>query len=184
MAEHFSNPYENLLQVGLRDGMKVADLGSGSGHYALAAGPMVGEKGRVYAIDVQEEVLKHLKDSAHRKHVFNVETVWGDAERHTGTRLREHSIDAVILANALFQIQNRSGILAEIKRIIKPGGKLLVVDWAGSYGGMGPHANHVVAEHDAEALFINGGFHKAKGMRAGPHHYGIVFTAPLSPHTS
>ena len=44
-----------------------------------------------------------------------------------------------------------------------------MIDWAGSYGGMGPAPEHVVAEHDAEAFFINGGFHKVKSFRGGPH---------------
>jgi len=66
----------------------------------------------------------------------------------------------------------------EIKRILKSGGKVLVVDWAGGYGGMGPLEESVVSEHIAEELFITGGFYKVKDFRAGPHHYAIVFTAP------
>jgi ubiquinone/menaquinone biosynthesis C-methylase UbiE len=92
--------------------------------------------------------------------------------------LRDTSLDAVLLANALFQVEHRANLLAEIRRVLKPSGKLMVVDWAGSYGGMGPVAEQVVSEHEAEDLFINGGFHKVKSFRAGPHHYGILFTAP------
>jgi len=92
--------------------------------------------------------------------------------------LRGQSMDAVIFSNTLFQIENRFAALAEIKRILKSGGKLLVIDWAGSYSGMGPAPERVVSEHEAEAFFIGGGFHKVKSFRAGPHHYGILFTAP------
>ena len=95
-----------------------------------------------------------------------------------GTHLRDASLDAVILANTLFQIDNRDGLIAEIKRVLKPEGKFMLIDWAGSYGGMGPTPERVVSEHDAEALFINGSFHKVKSFRAGPHHYGVIFTAP------
>ena len=104
--------------------------------------------------------------------------VWGDIEKSGGTHLRDASLDAVILANTLFQIENRFGCLGEIKRVLKPGGKLMIVDWAGSYGGMGPAPGKVVSEHETEAFFINGGFHKVKSFRAGPHHYGVIFTAP------
>ena len=174
----FSNPRENILHAALREGMKVADLGAGSGHYTQAAASMVGSEGRVYAVDVQEDILKHLKDAAERKHLYNIEYIWGDLERAASTNLRDHAIDVIILSNTLFQIENRFALLAEIKRIIKPGGKLLVIDWAGSYGGMGPTPEKVVSEHDAEAFFIDGGFHKTKSFRAGPHHYGILFTSP------
>lgn len=178
MSVSFSVPHENVLQLGLREGMKVGDFGAGTGHYSRAAAAIVGHSGRVYAIDVQEEILKHIKLNTHDHHQGIVETIWGDIEKSGGTHLRDQSLDAIILANTLFQIENRFGLLGEMKRVLKPGGKLLVVDWAGSYGGMGPASDKVVTEHIAEDFFIGGGFHKVKSFRAGPHHYGIVFTSP------
>jgi ubiquinone/menaquinone biosynthesis C-methylase UbiE len=158
--------------------MKVGDLGAGSGHYARVAAAIVGHEGKVYAVDVQEDVLKHLKLNTHSHHRNVIDAVWGDIEKLGGTHLRDNSLDAVILANTLFQVENKDGLLAETKRILKPEGKLMLVDWAGSYGGMGPAPENVITEHSAEAIFINGGFHKVKSFRAGPHHYGIIFTAP------
>jgi len=178
MASSFSEPRENVLQLGLREGMKVGDFGAGSGHYARAAAAIVGYDGKVYAIDVQEDILKHLKVNTHIAHHGIIDTIWGDIEKPGGTHLRDASLDAVILANVFFQIENRSGLLQEIQRVLKSGGKLMVIDWAGSYGGMGPAPEKVMTEHEAEAFFINGGFHKMKSFRAGPHHYGIIFTAP------
>ena len=178
MNAAFSDPREVVLQMGLRAGMKVGDFGAGSGHYSRAAAAIVEPSGRVYAIDVQEDVLKHLKLNTHERHHSTIETVWGDIERLGGTHLKDASLDAAIVANVLFQLDDRAGLLAELRRTLKPGGKLLVVDWAGSYGGMGPAPERVVPEHEAEALFIEDGFHKEKSLRAGPHHYGIVFTRP------
>jgi ubiquinone/menaquinone biosynthesis C-methylase UbiE len=175
---NFSDPRSNVLQMGLRDGMKVADLGAGAGHFSIAAAASVGNDGRVYAIDVQEDLLKHLKDSVARSGHRNVETIWGNFEKPGGTKLRDQSVDGVILSNTLFQLEHKEEAVKEIKRILKSGGKLLVVDWAGAYGGMGPAPHHVVSESAAEELFITGGFYKVKDFRAGPHHYAIVFTAP------
>ncbi len=178
MSVSFSIPHENVLQLGLQEGMKVGDFGAGSGHYSRAAAAVVGHNGRVYAIDVQEEVLKHLKLNTKIHHQGTIDTIWGDIEKAGGTHLRDASLDAVILANTLFQVENRLGLLEEIKRVLKPDGKLMIVDWAGSYGGMGPMLGKVISEHDAENFFISGGFHKVKSFRAGPHHYGIVFNSP------
>lgn len=178
MSAHFSSPHENVLHLALREGMKVGDFGAGTGHYAQAAAAIVGRDGKVYAIDVQENILKHLRLNTHQHHQSAIDTVWGDIEKPGGTHLRDASLDAVILANTFFQVENRFGCLKEIKRVLKSGGKLMVVDWAGSYGGMGPAMEQVVSEHETEAFFINGGFHKVKSFRAGPHHYGIIFTSP------
>ncbi|MDB5264746.1 MAG: type 11 methyltransferase [Parcubacteria group bacterium] len=175
---NFSNPQSNVLQLGLKEGMKVGDLGAGSGHYAVAAAAMVGDEGRVYAVDIQEDILKHIRDLAQQRGFKNIETVWGNFETAGGTKLKDHALDVVILSNTLFQLDHQQEAIAEIKRILKPGGRLLVIDWAGAYGGMGPLPHRVVPEHVAEELFITGGFHKVKDFRAGPHHYSIVFTAP------
>jgi len=178
MPASFADPRSNVLQLGLRDGMRIADLGAGSGHYTMAAAAAIGSEGRVYAVDIQQDVLAHLMDSARRMNLRNVEAVWGNFEKLGGTKLRDQILDAAILSNVLFQVEHHLGALDELKRILKPGGKLLVIDWAGSYAGMGPAPDHVVSEHKAEELFITAGFHKAKDFRAGPHHYGIVFTKP------
>ncbi len=178
MNAPFSNPHENVLQLGLHEGMKVGDFGTGTGHYARTIAAIVGHSGKIYAIDIQEDILKHLKLNNTGNHKGIIETVWGDIEKPGGTHLRDASLDAAILSNVLFQIENRFALLAELKRVLKSGGKLMLVDWAGSYSGMGPDEKKVVPENEAEALFINSGFHKVKSFRAGAHHYGIIFTAP------
>ncbi|MDB5189410.1 MAG: type 11 methyltransferase [Parcubacteria group bacterium] len=174
----FSDPTTNVLQMGLSEGMKVADLGSGSGHYALAASGVVGVTGQIYAVDIQEDILKHVRDAAADKNLKNIETIWGDFEKPGGTKLRDGVVDAVILSNTLFQLEHKAVAVAEIQRILKPGGKLLVADWAGAYGGIGPAEHQVVSEHEAEELFITAGFHKVKSFRGGPHHYSVLFTSP------
>src|SRR5258708_953692 len=110
MSAHFSSPHENILQFGLREGMKVGDFGAGSGHYSRAAAAIVGHSGKVYAIDVQEDVLKHLKLNTHEQHQHIINNVWGDIEKEGGSHLRDQALDAVILANTLFQIENRFGL--------------------------------------------------------------------------
>lgn len=172
----FSVPRENLLLLGLREGMKVADFGAGSGHYTRAAAAAVATSGRVYAVDVQEDVLKHLRLHIPDHYHSTVETVWGDIEKIGGSHLKTGSVDAVILANTLFQVHDRAALIAEIIRVLKPGGKLLLVDWTGSHGGMGPDARHVVPRNEAEGMFTRSGFTTEKTFSAGPHHYGMILT--------
>jgi len=63
----------------------------------------------------------------------------------------------------------------EIKRILKPGGRVLFVDWASSFGGIGPQSQHVFDEDMAKKLFEKHGFKEDSTIGAGAQHYGIIF---------
>ncbi len=172
----FSEPEKNIAQLGLREGDHVADLGAGSGFYAAAAGAVVGTSGQVYAVEVQKDMLGRVDQDMKDKGVHNVKVVWGDIEHPGGTRLRENSIDAALVCNVLFQIENLAGLVEETKRILKPGGRVLVIDWMESFGQMGPHPDQVVTVTKAKELFDRAGFVFEKDILAGAHHYGFVLT--------
>ena len=168
----FSDPASNLAKLGLTDGMKVVDLGAGSGFYSIEAGRKVGASGRVYAIDVQKDLLERLRSHASSQGVNNIEVVWGNAEKIGGTKLREGIADRVIASNILFQIEKHDEFCLEIKRILKPAGKVLVVDWSGVTP-LSPKA--IVPSMKAEMLFQKAGFKLEQSFEAGDHHYGLVF---------
>lgn len=188
----FSDPEQNIAQFGLTEGMHVADLGSGSGLYARAAAGRVGNSGRVYAVDIQKELLSHIKNNTRvgsvvssgtavfaaarraASSVGNIETIWGDIERLGGTKLRDGMLDAAIAANVLFQVEDKEQFVEEVRRILKPGGKALVIDWRGSFGGLGPHPEHLMPEAAARALFERAGFSLERSISAGEQHYGFV----------
>jgi len=171
----FADPNSILSGFDLKSGMHVADLGTGSGFYALAAASLVGSKGRVYAIEVQKDLLDRVKNNASRQGLHNVEVVWGDIETVGGTRLRDSSIDRAILSNTLFQVDEKEHLAHEIFRIVRPEGKVLVVDWSDSSDVSGPDPRNVVGKTAAVALFEEAGFSFEKEIPAGSHHYGIVF---------
>lgn len=169
----FSDPAANLAKLGLSEGMKVADLGAGSGFYSVAAGKMVGSSGRVYAVDVQKDLLERLRSMAGPQGVHNIEVVWGNAEKIGGTKLRESTADRVIASNILFQVEKRDDFALEIKRILKVGGKALLVDWSEA-SAMSPKT--LVPAREAQTLFEKNGFTLDLSFNAGDHHYGLVFT--------
>src|SRR3989344_1960900 len=134
----FADPENNIKQFGLREGDTVADLGAGAGFYTLAAAGAVGKDGKVYAIDINLDLLKRVKEEAEGSGLQNVEIIHGDLEKKDGTKLADLSVDAVVASNILFQIKNKDVLVKEIYRILKPEGKALVIDWQDSFGGMGP----------------------------------------------
>jgi arsenite methyltransferase len=171
----FSDPQKVIESSGILPGMDIADLGSGSGHYSMAAAKALLSSGRVYAIDAQKELLSKLKNNANGEGLHNVEVIWGDIEKPNGTKLRDSSVDMAFLCNVLFQLEDKSNIGKEIVRILKPGGRVLVVDWADSFGGIGPKPNMVVKKEKAMEMFEKLGFHMDKEIKAGAHHYGLIY---------
>lgn len=171
----FSDPKRNIKQLMLEQGMRVADFGAGAGYLAVEAAEAVGRDGRVYVIDIQQELLTKAKHFAKEHHMDTITFIHGDLEVQNGSTLPPESVDAVILSNILFQIENKPAVIQEARRILKEKGRALVVDWRDSFGGLGPQPGHLLLEDDARELFVNEGFTFVNGIDAGAYHYGLVF---------
>lgn len=172
----FTNPEQNILHLGLTEGMRVADFGAGTGFYSKAVSARVGYTGKVYAIEVQKDLVKKLESEIKHWGISNIECIWGDIETRGGTKISDHSMDAVIMSNVLFQVEDKLGLIDEAKRVLKKGGKVLLIDWSGSFGGMGPTSESVVTEQMAKELFEKRGFKFTESISTSIHHYGIIFT--------
>lgn len=171
----FSDPTQVLQESGLTEGMLVADFGAGSGHYSIAVGKLVGSRGRVYAIDIQKGLLSRLKSVANSEGVRTIEIISGDLETEGGSKLRTGMLDGVILANMLFQSDHRADVLAEARRVLKSGGKVIFVEWSDSHGGIGPQQSDVITEPVARELFERAGFSFERSLKnPGEHHYGFI----------
>lgn len=171
----FLNPADTIKPLLIREDWHVADLGAGSGEYALAVAKCV-PAGKVYAIDINREILPFIKTKVLSHGHQNIEVIWGDIDRPGGTNVGDASMDAVIVANTFFQIQDKNSAVQEINRILKPGGKVLFVDWAGSFGNVGPREEDVVPPAAAKDFFEKSGLAYKEDVPAGEYHYGIIFT--------
>lgn len=171
----FLSPEKIVEYCDVHHGMKVADLGSSIGQYAIPLAKRVGKHGTVYAVDIQKELLSKLRKEAHLEKVENVKVVWGDIEEVEGTKLKDESVDRVFIVNTFFQIENASGVVVEARRILKRGGKVIFIEWVDSFGGLGPHAKDIIQPHVAVSLFEENHFKKERDIPAGDHHYGIIF---------
>lgn len=171
----FSDPKKNIDQCGIQAGMTIADFGSGSGFYSIEAARALASTGHVYAIDMQKDLLVRLKNTAHKEGLYNIDVIWGDIEKVGGTQLADNSMDLIMLCNIMFQLTDKKGALSEVRRVLASGGRVLLVDWSDSFGGIGPHKGHVFSKVDAESLFEGAGFSKDRELQAGSHHYGFLY---------
>ena len=175
----FTDPIKNLRAFGLREDSIVADLGAGTGYYSLAAYMMV-PQGKVYAVEIAKDFLTTIKNRALEAKCDNLECLWGDVEKIGGTNLGDNIVDAVIASNILFQVEDKNKFIDEIKRILKPGGKVLLVDWlvdsspenAVEFSFAKPKGT--LSAHRAREVFERKGFVLGRDIDAGAHHYGMI----------
>ncbi|MEK9182902.1 MAG: methyltransferase domain-containing protein [Patescibacteria group bacterium] len=170
------DPVMVLQKAGLKEKMQVADLGCGAvGHYVFPAAKMVGKEGKVYAVDILKPVLENIEKRANLENLSNIITVWSDLERYGAAKIASSSLDAVFLLNTLFQTKDRPIVLKEATRLLKVGGKLVVVDWLMIDAPFGPpvegRVDHAFVEAEADKL----GLRLLNRFSAGKYHYGLVF---------
>ncbi|MCX6731508.1 MAG: methyltransferase domain-containing protein [Candidatus Parcubacteria bacterium] len=180
----FVRPEEVIKEFDLEPGMTVADFGCGSGHYTVAAAKRVGEKGRVYALDIQKDLLQAVKSAAEFNNLKNIEITWADLDLPQGSRLADKSVDFAIISNILFQAEKREQIAKEALRILKDGGRVAVIEWAAEgeprqgrekIGKTGPAPEKRVAKEEAGKIFLEQGFKLEKEFQPGDNHYGLIF---------
>jgi len=171
--EGFLNPNEVLNQLKLLGEMIAADFGSGSGGWAIPLAQRL-KFGKVYAIDILEEPLSALKSKAEIQKVYNIETINSNVEK--GIKLPDLSCDLVLLTNLLFQIEDKKRVLTEAKRVLKKGGKILVVDWLPE-ALQGPREGRVSPD-EVKKIAKNLNLKLEKEFRTGIYHYGLIFIKP------
>lgn len=166
-----------LQRAGVGVGMTVADFGVGrEGSFMLNAARMVTERGTVFAIDVVQDILRLVEELAHNAGVSNVVTVWSDLEMYgAAQRVADNSVDVGILANTLFQSQERAAMLKECMRMVKPGGKLLMVDWKAVDTALGPPMEQRVSAEEMKEVGAAAGAHLLEEFDAGEYHWGLLF---------
>lgn len=171
----FAHPARNVAALGVQPGMKIADFGSGSGAYVLAIAKELQGSGHVYAIDIQKDLLRRIKNEAEKAGHKNVEVLWGDLEAENGSKIADNTLELVLISNLLFQIEDKRQVIAEAKRVLRPNGRLAVIDWSESFGGLGPHKDDVVTKEQVLTLARAVELTFVKEFPAGAHHYGLIF---------
>jgi len=167
----FLNPKKVLDEIFLTPNMIAADFGCGSGGWTIPLAKKL-HHGKVYAIDILSEPLSVLNQKAKSEDVSNIQTIKGDLEKENGSGLKEESCDFVLIANVLFQSEKKENILKEAKRVLKPNGEVLIIDWKKT-SFLAPKEGKVDVE-ELKNLIQKLGFEIKKEFFAGEHHFGLL----------
>ena len=167
---------ENIArEFGVGEGMSVADFGSGAGYFTIILGQMVGESGKVYALDIQETALDNVRVKAKAVGLKNIEAIRTNLEVMGSSGLPDGSQDIVLLANILFQSDKKAEIIREAKRVLKDAGRLVLIDWKFGTGGFGPPDERRTDDVAMRNLVAGEGLVFEKPIDAGQFHYGMSF---------
>ena len=174
-SDRFINPDGILKMIGLKAGMQAAHFGCGNGYFTFSAARILGEMGRIWAIDVQKGILDQIKKEARLENLPNVQTVWSDLEIVGATNIANQSLDIIFMINVLFQIKAKRSFFEEAKRLLKSGGSILVVDWRAEKTRFGPILEARVSLDELREVARDTGFAEKSTFEAGKYHYGALF---------
>jgi len=163
-------------KIGLAEGMQVGDFGCGNlAYYAFGAAKIVGQAGLVYAVDILKNVLSAVENRARQDGIDNLKTVWSNLELVGATNIPASSLDAIFIHNVLFQSDEHAGFLKETARLLKSGGKLIIIDWKKTGAPFGPPIKDRPDPETVKNLTAATGFKLLEEFEAGPYHWGMLF---------
>lgn len=165
----WQNPEEILRTIEIKPRFAVADVGCGSGFFTL---PLARKVARVYAVDVQKEMLESLEQKIRSLKIQNIEPLLA---RENEIPLGSKSVDLLVSINTLHEFDDKERMVMEMGRILKQGGKALIADWKKENTGFGPPVAIRVSREQAVDLFKKKDFTVLKKENL-LYHYLLVFS--------
>ena len=153
----------------LKPGQTVADIGSASGFFARRFSPKVGPEGRVLAVDIDAEALAYLARLAANQGLANLDTLQALADN---PRLPEAGVDLIFMCNTLHHIPDRVAYLTRLKKALRPGGRVAIVDFFKKELPVGPaELAHKLSQAEAKESFTEAGYRIDREFTFLPYQY-------------
>jgi len=166
-----------LRKMGVEENQRVAELGCGNfGFFVWPLAKNVGRHGLVYAVDILKTTLDEIRRRAVADNLPQVKTIWSNLEIFKATAIETSSLDNALLVNVMHQSEKKIDLLREAIRLLKRGGKLLIVEWKNTDSPLGPKPDKRVKLESLKAAAPKVGLGITEEFEAGPFHYGLVLT--------
>jgi ubiquinone/menaquinone biosynthesis C-methylase UbiE len=143
----YLNPKQVLSLVNLKPSYLVADLGCGSGVFSI---PLSKKVKKVYAIDIEQKMIDALKQKIEQKKIYNIKPLLSKDDQ---IPLENYSLDLLLTINTLHEFRDLDKTIKEIYRVLKPVGKVAVVDFKKKREGFGPPSNIRISSRKARIIF-------------------------------
>ena len=167
-------PEEVIAALDLKAGETLADIGAGSGYFTFRFARKVGDSGRVYAVDINSDMILYMNRHIRDKKVRNVTTILSAPD---DPLVPDVPVNRFFVCNTWHHVQSRPRYIALMKKMLKPGGQIVVVDYKKKQLPVGPPPEMKLAKREVIAELEAGGFKLAKEHDFLPYQYFLVFTA-------
>jgi len=167
----WQDPEAILVRIGLQPGFTFVDVGCGDGFFTLPAARIVGNKGRVYGSDIEEDAIGRLRERASQEGLVNLTLEVGEAEKLI---LCDGCADIVFFGIVLHDFKSAAKVLSNAKKMLKNGGKLVDLDWKKKRMESGPPLCIRFSEEEATSLIEQAGFKIEELWTNEPFHYVII----------
>ncbi len=168
------HPTELVKKLPIWEGMTIADLGCGSGIFTIELAKALNGSGKIVAFDIQEKSLSFLNERANYNNVGHlIETKLSDLDSKNFASGLTNTFDMVTVINLLFQIENKQKIIADSKKILKPGGFLVIVDWE-VFKIPNNENLYPVKQPDLLNMIQSDGFSIKETFRPSNTHFGLI----------
>jgi ubiquinone/menaquinone biosynthesis C-methylase UbiE len=168
----WQKPHEVVMALGLKEGDAIADIGAGTGYFAFRFAHHVGATGRVYAVDISPDMILHMNRQIRDLGLGNVRTILAPPD---DPLLADHSVDRFFFCESWHHIADHEKYLSEMKRMLEPGGQVIVIDFKAEATPIGPPPGMRVARADVIHEFETHGYRLAKEHTFLPYEYFLVF---------
>jgi ubiquinone/menaquinone biosynthesis C-methylase UbiE len=172
--EKYQKPHEVIMALDLKPGEAIADIGAGSGYFSLRFARHVGEEGRVYAVDVSSDMILHMNRRIRELGLKNVITILAPAE---DPLLADATVDRIFFCDTWHHVEKQIEYLALLKRMLKPGGQLVMIDFQKRELPLGPPMEMKIAREDLILQLETAGFRLVKEHDFLPYQYFLIFAA-------
>ncbi len=170
--ESEEQPERALDLIGIRPGMTVADVGAGTGYMTLRIARRVGPEGKVYANDIQREMLDRLAENSRRDNLNNIETVLGS---EADAKLPAGKMDLVILVDVYHEFSRPEEMLQSIRRSLKADGRLVLVEYKKEDPSVPIRPEHKMSLRDIKTEVEAEGYKLDKVIDSLPRQHIVMF---------
>ena len=144
----------------ISEGKNVADIGAGSGWFTVRAAKRVGDKGKVFAVEINKDAIKYINERAKKENFSNIQTVFGAAN---DPKLSENSIDAVMILKTYHEIAEPLKLMTNLRKDLKKDALVGIIDRSGNGGDHGLGKDSVIKEVESVGFTLDNQYDFVKG---------------------